>query len=117
MHFLEKILQDAADRGEFDTGTSAGKSLRIDDTGPGWWARREAARVAAKDRADDVAAAVERSLGQVWRIRSEAEVRARVDELNALLRVHGVADADLDHDEVVATWKRMARLRSNTTTR
>jgi hypothetical protein len=111
MEFVEKILQDAAARGEFDAGPSAGRPLQIDDDGPGWWARREAARISARDRVDDEIRAVERALGQVWRLASERAVRARVDQLNIRLEQAGASDARLDADEVIETWKRMVRLR------
>jgi len=53
---------------------------------------------------------VERTLGQVWRLPSEQAVRDRVRALNDLLDEAGVG-AHLDDQEVVSTWKRMARLR------
>lgn len=111
MEFIEKLLQDAADRGDFDAGESAGRKLHLDDSGPGWWGRREAARIASEDRAHDAIIAVEQALGQVWRLASEHAVRERVAELNRALDEAGAADAQLAPDEVVTSWRRMARMR------
>jgi hypothetical protein len=108
MQFVERLLEEAATRGEFDG--CDGRPLQLDD-GPGWWVRRH---LEASRRAEDahaVLAGVEDQLGRVWLLSSEAAVIARVNELNATLSAAGLGEASLDPAETVATWRRFARLR------
>lgn len=109
--FIERMLDEAAARGEFDAGENAGRRISLDDSDPGWWGRREAARIRQQEGAAAVVDEVERSLGKLWLAPSEAEVRERVAELNARLTEAGVDAVALDPDETVAVWRRMARLR------
>jgi hypothetical protein len=111
MEHIERKLAEAAARGEFDAGPAKGRRILLDDDGPGWWTRREIDRIRLEGRAADVMAEVERELGRVWLLSSEARVRQTVAELNRRLEEVGMVDAILDADETVATWRKMARMR------
>lgn len=109
MLHVERLLEEAVRRGEFD-GVK-GPAHRIDDDGPGWWVRRQVDQARQAAAGAEVVAAVEESLGSVWLLPTEQAVRQRVDRLNAVLADVGRDEAHLDADETVATWRRMARLR------
>lgn len=110
MDHVERLLAEAAERGDFDDLPGSGRPMRLDDTEPGWWGRREAHRIRSDDR-HDAMAAVEASLGNVWLLPSAEAVGRRVDELNSMLLEAGVDDARLDLAETLTTWRRMARMR------
>lgn len=70
-----------------------------------------------QDRLADLAARIERDLGEVWVLLHEAAVRARVEELNNEIEAanQGVPDdeqlPELVADDVIGTWRRMYRAR------
>jgi hypothetical protein len=109
MWHVERLLEEAARRGDFDGGK--GRAVRIDDHGPGWWVRRHVDQARQAEAVDEVVAAVERSLGSVWLLPTEQAVRQRVERLSAVLAEVGRDDVHLDADETAATWRMMARLR------
>lgn len=111
MWHVERLLEEAAGRGEFD-GVK-GRAVRIDDDGPGWWVRRRLEAERDAETGDAVVTAVEAALGSVWLLPSERDVRHRVEQLNDVLIAAGRDDSRLDPDETVVTWRRMARLRLN----
>ncbi len=108
MEFVERILEEAAQRGEFDG--SRGGPLRLDG-GPGWWVRRHVEALRLSEAADARLAVVERDVSQLWLLPSEAAVRTRVAELNDTLNEARLLHVSLDADETVKTWRRMTRLR------
>ena len=117
---IEQQIQEAIERGEFDNLPGAGKPLRTADQGPGWWSRRFLERLRAADRAGEVARQVDLELGRLWVLSDEAAVREQVAELNARLSQanQGLAEEDqvdlLVPDQVVSTWRKMARARLST---
>lgn len=61
MHFVERMLRDAIERGELDTGEMAGADLDLDTHRPeGWWAQQfvERERVRVRDEPDAARAMV-----------------------------------------------------------
>ena len=108
MLFVERLIEEAATRGDFDG--AGGGPLRLDD-GPGWWVRRQLEDCRRSDAADAILTAVEGELGRVWLLPSESAVLRKVAELNATLADAGLTAASLDPSETVATWRRFARLR------
>lgn len=117
---VEQQIQEAIERGEFDNLAGAGKPLHTADTGPGWWARRYLDRLRGTDRAGEMARQVDEELGRVWVLPDEATVRDDVKKLNTRLAEanQGLADEDrvdlLNPDQVVSTWRKMARARRST---
>jgi hypothetical protein len=108
MEFVERILEEAAQRGEFDGSRDAPLHL---EGGPGWWVRRHVEAVRMSEAADARLAVVERDLSRLWLLPSEAAVRTRVAELNDTLNEARLLDVSLDADETVKSWRRLARLR------
>lgn len=114
---VEDQIQEAIDRGEFDNLPGQGRPLPKDDDGPGWWARRRVAEMRRQDRLFDLAARIDRDLGEVWVLREEAGVLERVAEFNIEIDQanHGVPETErlarLVGDDVLATWRRMYRAR------
>lgn len=115
---IEKQIQEAIKRGEFEHLPGTGKPLETSDQGPGWWTRRFLTRLRAADRAAEVARQVDQELGRLWVLSDEATVRDRVAQLNTRLSEanNGLAEKDrvdlLDPNQVVATWWKMARARN-----
>jgi len=119
---IDRQLREAAERGEFDNLPGTGKPLSDhgreyeDDWWVKDWLRREGAAsglipptLALRRELEDLAARVDR-------LRTEAEVRDRVAELNERIRKAraGLLDGPpvvlppLDADEVVAGWRERA---------
>jgi len=111
MRWVEELIDRAAADGAFDDLPNAGVRLELEDTEPGWWARRRLRELNEADRRDETRVAVERALGRVWVLSTESEVRSQVERLNRMLSTTGPLGGELDPEEVVATWRRMARLR------
>lgn len=114
---VEDQIKEAIERGDFDNLPGRGRPLPKGDDGPGWWARRRIAEMRRQDRLADLAARIERDLGEVWVLLHEAAVRARVEELNNEIEAanQGVPDdeqlPELVADDVIGTWRRMYRAR------
>lgn len=115
---IERQIQDAIERGDFEHLPGAGKPLDTSDHGPGWWTRRFLTRIRAADRAAEVARQIDQELGRLWVLSDEATVRNRLAQLNTRLSEanNGLAEEErvdlLDPNQVVATWWRMARARN-----
>ena len=116
---IDRQLREAAERGEFDNLEGAGKPLRDhgreydDDWWVKDWLRREGATAGVIPPTLALRREVEDLPGIVDRLRTEAEVRQRVAEVNERLgraRV-GLMDGPplvlppLDADLVVAGWR------------
>jgi hypothetical protein len=114
---VEDQIEAAIRRGDFDHLPGSGQPLPKGDDGPGWWARRRIAEVRRQDRLADLAARIERNLGEVWVLPDEAAVRSRVEEFNNEIAAANQCVPDdeqlpgLVADDVIATWRRMYRAR------
>ena len=49
MLFVERMIEEAIARGEFDDLPGEGKPLPTDDVGPGWWIRSYVERMRRED--------------------------------------------------------------------
>jgi Domain of unknown function (DUF1992) len=50
MLIVERLIEEAIARGEFDGLPGEGKPLSLGDDGPGWWARQYIERMRLEDR-------------------------------------------------------------------
>lgn len=98
----ERKLRQARDDGFFDDLPGAGKPIADIDQRrpPGWWADRFVAEQRTKLKALRAEEAIRKAMPALWRLRSEAEVIARTNELNTTYN----PSKPLDVDETVATW-------------
>jgi len=115
--WLEEQIRQAREDGAFDDLAGAGKPLA--DLGesydPDWWVkklvRRE--RVSVLPPALELLRRVEAEVARIWTLRDEAEVRARVEALNAEIARTNARTAEgpptrlapLDVDAIVAEWR------------
>lgn len=104
----ERKVRQAREDGYFDNLPLAGKPIPdIDRRRPaGWWADRFVANERQKLKELRAEEELRQAMPGLWRLPSEAAVRARVDELNATL----AQAKPLDPAETLATWKRLQSL-------
>jgi hypothetical protein len=116
---IERQLREAAERGEFDNLPGTGKPFadRGTEYEDDWWVkdwlRRESATAAVIPPTLALRREVEDLDGIADRLRTEAEVRARVAELNDRIHQARVGRMDgppvllpsLDADRVTAAWR------------
>jgi hypothetical protein len=83
--WIERVLREARERGEFDDLSGHGKPISDLDRpyDPAWWARKFADRERLQERSGALTAAVRRELPRLIADRDRARARRRVDELNA----------------------------------
>jgi hypothetical protein len=83
--WIEKVLRESRDRGEFDDLPGAGKPIGDLDRpyDPAWWARKFAHRERLRDRLVELAATVRRELPGLIAATDRHRAQSRVDELNA----------------------------------
>jgi len=114
---VEEQIRAAMERGDFAGLPGAGRPLsNLDDDDPMWWikqkARAEGLDLPAPEQLrlrSDVAS----RLAEVVSMRSEAQVRAAVDELNRRIAAFNAHHLDgpptdlglVDVDRVIARWK------------
>lgn len=104
--FVEDQLRKAAEEGKFDNLPGAGKPIAglQQPYDAQWWARSYLQRERSADASREQVAELEKKLTKVWTLRTEADVRSRVAELNA------AANTELfDADSVVASWRQFQR--------
>jgi hypothetical protein len=114
--YVERIIREAQEQGEFDRLRGAGKPLPL--TGvleEAWWIKEKLRREKLSDLPDALAIRVEaeRVVAEVARLSDERVVRERLQELNAKIRrlnrthVSGPPTtlAPLDVEAVVARWR------------
>jgi hypothetical protein len=114
--YVERIIREAQEQGEFDRLRGAGKPLPL--TGvleEAWWIKEKLRREKLSDLPDALAIRVEaeRVVAEVARLSDERVVRERLEELNAKIRrlnrthVSGPPTtlAPLDVEAVVARWR------------
>ncbi|HEV8438063.1 MAG TPA: DUF1992 domain-containing protein [Methylomirabilota bacterium] len=116
----EQIQREQADGG-FDRLEGHGKPIRGIDApyDPLWWVKKllEREKLSVLPPALEVRAKVERALEDVWRVRDEDDVRARVGAINAeIARANRTAAegpptdlSPLDVDVVLAEWQSRRR--------
>ncbi|QDT54024.1 hypothetical protein Pan44_20510 [Caulifigura coniformis] len=115
--FAERRIREAMDAGQFDNLAGAGKPIPGIDDPPDddWWIRQK-----LKDEGLSIVPPIlearrelERTLAELPRIGSEAEVRRRLEKVNqqvreAIASPHpgpAVVVLPVDVDEAVARWK------------
>ncbi|MGI9614880.1 MAG: DnaJ family domain-containing protein [Acidimicrobiales bacterium] len=98
----DRRIQAAREAGLFNDLPGAGKP--IPDLGrerpPGWWGARVVRRERSIARAEQLERDVRAAMPGLWRLDTEEEVRALVDELNE----------HVDGYNQLTTWERRARL-------
>ena len=115
--WIEQLIQEAKDAGEFDQLEGKGKPIPGVEApyDPDWWVKKllEREKVSVLPPALELLRKVEAELARIWTARREDDVRARVQALNAeIARVNArvVAGpptrlAPLDPDGVVQEWR------------
>ena len=119
--FVERQIREARERGEFDRLPGAGKPLPFADKPHDEmrWIREKLQRERLSVLPDSLEVRLEadRTLGELWRVSSEAEVRRRLEALNERIRrVNRTAwtgppteVAPLDVEEWVRRWREARR--------
>ena len=117
--WVEEQIQQAQAEGGFERLEGAGKPIPGLDApyDPLWWIKKllEREKLSVLPRALEVRAKVDRALAEVWRLRTEQEVRERVTALNAEIARANRSTAGgpptslspLDVDDVLARWRRL----------
>ncbi|HHC09417.1 MAG TPA: DUF1992 domain-containing protein [Actinobacteria bacterium] len=100
--FVERLLEEARDRGDFDALPGSGEPLELADTGPGWWARRTLQEERRHERRAELLRRLRRELPRLVARRD----RAGLEALAAAVRAwnDGAADDELptvDVDELL----------------
>jgi hypothetical protein len=115
--WIEELIHNAREAGEFDDLEGAGKPIPgiTDPYDPDWWVKKllQREKLTVLPPALELLRKVESGLAALWSLRSEADVRSRVVALNAeIAKVNSrVAEgpptrlASLDVDEIVSEWR------------
>ncbi len=122
MNIFESIadrrIQAARAAGMFDNLPGAGKPIPDLDQQlpPGWWATRLVRRERSMFRAEELDREVRAAKPGLWRLESEALVRAKVNELNHSIDEYNRVTtwekrARIDEDHVVGQWQSIRRTR------
>ncbi len=110
----ERRIREARERGLFDNLSGAGEpSPDLDQQRPeGWWANRMVKDERSKLKRAELDEQVQLAMPALWRLRTEQDVRGRIDELNAEIRDYNFVTSLeskplLQFNELVATWRRL----------
>jgi Domain of unknown function (DUF1992) len=115
--WIEELIHNARETGEFDDLEGAGKPIPgiTDRYDPDWWVKKllQREKLTVLPPALELLRKVEVGLAALWRVGSETDVRARVDALNTEIAkvnsrmVEGPPTrlASLDVDEIVSEWQ------------
>jgi Domain of unknown function (DUF1992) len=115
--WIEELIHNAREAGEFDDLEGAGKPIPgiTDPYDPDWWVKKflQREKLTVLPPALELLRKVESGLAALWSLRSEADVRARVAALNAeIAKVNSRAAegpptrlASLDVDEILSEWR------------
>lgn len=115
--WIEGLIHNAREAGEFDDLEGAGKPIPgiTDPYDPDWWVKKllQREKLTVLPPALELLRKVEVGLAALWSVRTEADVRARVGALNIeIAKVNSrVAEgpptrlASLDVDEIVSEWR------------
>jgi hypothetical protein len=116
--WIEELIRQARAEGAFDGLEGKGKPIPGLDApyDPDWWVKKllEREKISVLPPALEVRAKVGRALEEVWRVRSEDEVRQRVTAINVdIVHANRTATkgpptnlAPLEVDAVLAEWRR-----------
>ena len=98
----DRRIRDARAAGLFDDLPGAGKPIPDLDRirPPGWWATQLVKRERSIIKAEELEEELRSAMPGLWRSRSAAAVRAKVDELNLCI----------DNYNQITTWDRRTRL-------
>ena len=115
--WIERVLREAQEAGEFDGLAGTGKPIADLDQpyDPAWWARRWIAREQQREAAAELAQFIERHLPRVLAGTVEDDVRAGLESLNTQIAAHegSVAAGNelplLDVDALMSEWARRRR--------
>jgi DnaJ-like protein len=119
--WIEELIDEANADGTFDNLPGAGKPLPGIDKpyDPDWWVKQLVQReqITALPPALELLRKVESTLAAIWVLTHEADVRRRIEALNAEIgKVNGrVAEgpptrlSSLDVESVVEEWRRRSR--------
>jgi hypothetical protein len=115
--WIEQLIQEAKDAGEFDQLEGKGKPIPGVEApyDPDWWVKKllEREKVSVLPPALELLRRVEAELAKIWAARREDDVQAKVQALNAeIARVNARVAAGpptrlapLDPDGVVQEWR------------
>src|SRR5262245_43399725 len=116
--WIEQLIREASAEGAFDDLEGKGKPIAGLDApyDPDWWVKKllEREKLSLLPPALAVRAKVGKALEEIWRVRSEHEVRERVTAINTdIARANRTSAegpptnlAPLEADAVVAEWRR-----------
>ena len=112
----ERRIRQAREDGLFDDLPGRGKPIPDlhKQRPPGWWGMRQAETERAKVAAETLHEELRPERAALWRLNTEREVTARVNDLNRRIadhnRRHPLGPATpLDHEQTLATWRRLRR--------
>jgi hypothetical protein len=115
--WIEELIHNARETGEFDDLEGAGKPIPgiTDLYDPDWWVKKllQREKLTVLPPALELLRKVEVGLAALWSVGSETDVRARVAALNTEITkvnsrmVEGPPTrlASLDVDEIVSEWR------------
>jgi hypothetical protein len=115
--WIEELIHNAREAGEFDGLEGAGKPIPgiTDPYDPDWWTKKllQREKLTVLPPALELLRKVEVGLAALWSVRSETDVRSRVAALNAEIAkvnsrvVEGPPThlASFDVDEIVSEWR------------
>ena len=115
--WIEELIHNARETGEFDDLESAGKPIPgiTDLYDPDWWVKKllQREKLTVLPPALELLRKVEVGLAALWSVGNETDVRARVAALNTEIAkvntrvVEGPPTrlASLDVDEIVSEWR------------
>lgn len=110
----DRRIKAAREAGLFDDLPGAG--LPIPDLGrqrpPGWWATRLAREERSALAAEELEREIKAAMPALWRLGTEADVRARIAELNETIGAYNrIATTDrrphLDESRLVLRWHQL----------
>ena len=110
----DRRIREARRAGLFDNLPGAGKPIA--DLGrerpPGWWASRVVTEERDKMRYEELQKVVKQARPSLWRLGSEALVRAAVDNLNQQILAYNARTTfepheTLDEAATVQTWREL----------
>jgi hypothetical protein len=110
--WIERVIREAQEAGEFDGLAGTGKPIADLDQpyDPAWWARRWIAREHQREAAAELARSIQRDLPRVLAGTVADDVRIGLESLNSQIEVHNKSAAAgndvplLDVDALMSEW-------------